>query len=249
MKIGVYGLGRFGSFWASSLAKCFPVVGYNRSPKLNPPQGVCLATFEELVECDAIILCVAISSIRQVLKDLAPHLKPGTLVMDTCSVKIYPASVMERVLPPQIEVIATHPMFGPDSGKDGIAGLPLVFSPIRCQDQTAETWRSLFRGMQLNVIEMSCDQHDREAAYSQGVTHFIGRVLDELHLAPTQLATLGYRRLMSIVEQTCNDPIQLFYDLQRYNPYAHDMRLKLNQALDTMLSVLDQYDPGDQDLR
>ena len=249
MKIGVYGLGRFGSFWAASLAKRYPVVGYNRSAMRTPPAGVPIVPLEELCACDAIILCVAISSFRQVLKDLAPHLRPGMLVMDTCSVKIYPASVMEKVLPQEIEIIATHPMFGPDSGKDGIAGLPLVFSPIRCTDATVALWRSLFTGMQLNVIEMSCDQHDREAAYSQGVTHFIGRVLDELHLAPTQLATLGYRRLMSIVEQTCNDPIQLFYDLQRYNPYAHDMRLKLNSALDTMLSVLDQYDPGDRDLR
>ena len=249
MKIGVYGLGRFGSFWATCLAKRYPVVGYNRSPKLNPPQGVEMVTLEELYSCDTIILCVAISSFRQVLKEIAPHLKPGALVMDTCSVKIFPASVMEKVLPQEIEIIATHPMFGPDSGKDGIAGLPLVFAPIRCQDSTVGLWRSLFKEMQLNVIEMSCDQHDREAAYSQGITHFIGRVLDELHLAPTQLATLGYRRLMSIVEQTCNDPIQLFYDLQRFNPYAHDMRLKLTQALDTMLSVLDQYDPGDREQR
>lgn len=249
MKIGVYGLGRFGSFWAASLAKSYPVVGYNRSPLRTPPVGVPVVPLDELFSCDTLILCVAISSFRQVLKEIAPFLKPGVLVMDTCSVKIYPASVMEKILPQEIEIIATHPMFGPDSGKDGITGLPLVFSPIRCRAATSDLWRSLFQDMQLHVIEMSCDQHDREAAYSQGITHFIGRVLDELHLAPTQLATLGYRRLMSIVEQTCNDPIQLFYDLQRYNPYAHDMRLNLTQALDTMLSVLDQYDPGDRDQR
>jgi hypothetical protein len=43
---------------------------------------------------------------------------------------------------------------------------------------------------------------------------------------------------MSVVEQTCNDPIQLFYDLQRYNPYARDMRMELKGALDTVMDVL-----------
>jgi prephenate dehydrogenase len=249
MKIGVYGLGRFGSFWASSLAKRFPVYGYNRSPLSNPPNGVTMVPLEELMACDTIILCVAISSFKQVLRSLLPYIRPTTVIMDTCSVKIYPASVMNQLLPLDVEIIATHPMFGPDSGKDGIEGLPLVFSPTRCSQHTADIWRSRFTEMRLQVIEMSCDQHDREAAYSQGVTHFVGRVLDELHLEPTQLATVGYRRLLSIVEQTCNDPMQLFYDLQRYNPYAHDMHLKLKQALDSVVSVLDQYDAGDEEVR
>jgi hypothetical protein len=43
---------------------------------------------------------------------------------------------------------------------------------------------------------------------------------------------------MSIVEQTCNDPLQLFYDLQRYNPYAKQMRRGLKGALDTVMQAL-----------
>ncbi|MHC1693561.1 MAG: prephenate dehydrogenase/arogenate dehydrogenase family protein [Sphaerochaetaceae bacterium] len=242
MNIGIYGLGRFGAFWASALAKKQPVAGYNRSPLSEPPQGVRLVPLDELLCCDTIILCVAISAFRQVVESIAPHLRPGTLVMDTCSVKTYPAAIMERFLPPSVKIVATHPMFGPDSGKNGVAGLPLVFSPIRCDALTSDRWRQLFTDMGLHVIDMGCDQHDREAAYSQGVTHFVGRVLDELHLEPTELATLGYQRLMSIVEQTCNDPMQLFYDLQRYNPYAHAMHGKLKHALDSVLSVLEAQD-------
>jgi hypothetical protein len=43
---------------------------------------------------------------------------------------------------------------------------------------------------------------------------------------------------MSIVEQTCNDNVQLFYDLQRYNPYAADMRLDVKNATDKILTRL-----------
>ena len=86
------------------------------------------------------------------------------------------------------------------------------------------------------------NRHDREAAYSQGVTHFVGRMLDELKLQKTQLATVGYTKLLEIVEQTCNDPLQLFLDLQRYNPYAQQMHNELNSAISTILALLTRMD-------
>lgn len=242
MNVGVYGLGRFGSFWAAELSRFVPVKGYNRSPMKTVPKGVSLVSKEELLTCDTIILCIAISSFKDVITSIAPMLKPNTVVMDTCSVKVYPVELMQSLLPADVEILATHPMFGPDSGKAGVENLPLVFSPIRCSKEHEQQWKEIFSSMKVKILEMDCQKHDREAAYSQGITHFVGRVLDELHLAPTELATVGYKRLMSIVEQTCNDPIQLFYDLQRYNPYAHDMRVRLNDALDTVLGVLDKYD-------
>ena len=92
--------------------------------------------------------------------------------------------------------------------------------------------------MGLEVLEMSEREHDEEAAYSQGITHFVGRTLREMGMAPTPIATQGYRNLMAIVDQTCNDPLQLFYDLQRYNPYAKEMRLSLQVAIEKTLNRL-----------
>lgn len=247
MEVGVYGLGRFGSFWATELSRYVSVKGYNRSKLDSVPKGVELVSEDELLGCSTIIFCVAISALEEVMTAVSPRLAPETLVMDTCSVKVYPAHVMLSKLPKSISIIATHPMFGPDSGKHGIAGLPLVFSPIRCTLKEESLWRNLYHEMQLRVLEMDCEQHDREAAYSQGVTHFVGRVLDELHLGPTELATVGYQRLLSIIEQTCNDPIQLFYDLQRYNPYAHAMQQRLKEALDTVLGILIEHDSNPEE--
>ncbi len=67
---------------------------------------------------------------------------------------------------------------------------------------------------------MTPDEHDREAAFTQGVAHYIGRVLSDLGIQRSPIGTVGYNKLLEIVEQTCNDPWQLFLDLQRYNP-AH----------------------------
>ncbi len=245
MEIGIYGLGRFGTFWGKEFSRYATVKGYNRTPLKEAPEGITLVSREELLRCETIICCVAISALEPVLNEVAPLIKEGTLVMDTCSVKVYPAQVMEKILPVGVNIIATHPMFGPDSGKDGLKGLPLVFSPLRGSAELFSRWRELFKAMELNLLEMSCDAHDREAAYSQGVTHFVGRVLDELALKPTEIATLGYQRLLSIIEQTCNDPLQLFLDLQRFNPYAPAMQQRLKASLDKVLDQLAQQE-GEQ---
>jgi prephenate dehydrogenase len=46
----------------------------------------------------------------------------------------------------------------------------------------------------LRVIELTLQQHDRLAAYSQGATHFIGRILQRMKFAPTPIDTLGAKK-------------------------------------------------------
>jgi prephenate dehydrogenase len=236
MKIAVYGMGRFGYFWASILAEHFEVAGYNRSER-EFPEGVKKITKNELRDYDTVFLCCAISSVEEVLKEIAPLIKPDAVVIDTCSVKVAPAEAMMRLLPETAGIIATHPMFGPDSGKNGISGLPIVFCPVREVNACFSFWHRTFTRLELDIHEMSPDMHDEEAAFTQGITHFIGRVLKELDLKESPIATLGYRKLREIVEQTGNDPLQLFIDLQRYNPHTEEMRIRLKKALDDTMRL------------
>ncbi len=242
MTIGVYGLGRFGTYWASLLSQKFRVIGYSRSAKQKLPEGITFVSKEEIVQADALFMCVSISSFEDVITDIAPMLTPGTTIIDTCSVKVHPAKVMQQILPKQVHSIASHPMFGPDSGKDGTEGLPMVMYPVTADERNFEYWKSVFLSYGMQVIEMSPDEHDHQAAYTQGVTHFIGRVLQDLHLPQSRIATMGYRKLLEIIEQTCNDPIQLFYDLQRYNPYTGEMR---NAVFNSFQHTLDMLEPDE----
>ncbi len=238
MKAAVYGLGRFGSFWAECLYKAgCEVIAYSRSE--HPlPEGVRKADEEEVLTAPVLFFCVAISSFESVLKRVGSRIGRDTIVMDTCSVKIMPSEWMKENIPSDRTIIATHPMFGPDSGRNGVKGLPLVMCPVSPVGKGYEEMKSFFLSMGLDVREMSAEKHDEEAAYSQGVTHFVGRTLSQMGMKPTPIATQGYRNLMTIVEQTCNDPMQLFYDLQRYNPYAKEMRLSLQVAIEKVLNAL-----------
>ncbi|MFO8065575.1 MAG: prephenate dehydrogenase/arogenate dehydrogenase family protein, partial [Spirochaetia bacterium] len=192
-------------------------------------------------------------AVEPVARELAPHMRPGTVVVDTCSVKLYPVDVMRRHLPEEVGILATHPMFGPDSAKNGIEGLPLIYWPERsvARDEHGaqgggeepggvDWWPEWFASVGLRTIRMSPDEHDHEAAYTQGITHFIGRVLDDLSVRPSPIGTVGYQKILDVVEQTCNDPLQLFLDLQRYNPYTTEMRAKLKASLERVLAQFDE---------
>ncbi|RKX87246.1 MAG: prephenate dehydrogenase/arogenate dehydrogenase family protein [Spirochaetes bacterium] len=243
MKIGVYGLGRFGYFWSELLGQKFEVYGYNRTLPVHKPKNVSLVSENKILQCDVLFLCVSISSLESVLLNISDRIKPGCLVFDTCSVKVYPVNLMKSILKNNINIIATHPMFGPDSGKNSVKDLPIVFIPVRDSGNFAKFWKNIFLEFEMRVIEITAEIHDKDAAFTQGVTHFIGRVLNELDLKESEIATTGYKSLLALVEQTCNDPLQLFMDLQHFNPYTHNMRQELNDSLKKTMDMLANADP------
>jgi len=239
IQVGIVGLGRFGLFWAQYLSRFFDVKGTSRRVIADLPPGVTQIPFERIGEMDTVFLCVSISSLEHVLPELSRHLRPGQTVIDTCSVKAYPVAQMIRFLPENVNIIASHPMFGPDSAVQRTDRLPIITAPVRGPDAVYSRWKASFFELGLQVIEMTPDEHDREAAFTQGITHYLGRILAAMDLKPSTIATLGYTRLLQVMEQTCNDPEQLFKDLQRYNPHTREMRESLRRAREATERLLD----------
>lgn len=234
--VGIIGFGRFGRYWAGMLSSDHRVLVTDKADLAEDAEQMGLE-FRSLPELcagsDTIFLCVPINQIESAVSHLKTHLKPGTLIFDTCSVKMYPTRVMlgEFDATEHIDLIASHPMFGPDSGALGVKGLPIVMWPLRVSNSRYREWYAYFEKQGMQVVEMSPDEHDSLTAYSQGVTHYIGRVIGELDLQETPIDTKGFKILLSLVEQICNDSWELFQDLQNCNPYTKDMRLGLEKAL------------------
>ena len=84
----------------------------------------------------------------------------------------------------------------------------------------------------INVLDMSPKEHDKLAANTQGITHFLGRTLKEFGISKTNLDTQGFRDLLNLVEQTCNDSWQLYSDLQSYNPYTKNTIQRLKESFE-----------------
>lgn len=240
MNVGVYGLGRFGYFWSKVLAQKNIVKVYSRNQSRETPENTIRVSEDELCSCDIIFLCVAISAVEKVLEQIKDKIGDNTIIADTCSVKMYPVEQMKKILKPGTPILATHPMFGPDSARKGVQGLPIVLSNIRLTDEQFSYWDEHFQSYGMDIYKMTPEEHDREAAYTQGVTHFIGRVLSDLELKSSGIGTAGYNDLLDIITQTCNDPWQLFMDLQRYNPYTKDMRDNLAKSLKKVMNSLEE---------
>jgi prephenate dehydrogenase len=239
MIVGVHGLGRFGSFWAGLLCETCEVWASSRDPLKTAPPRVRHVRPEEVFSLPTVFLCVAIYAMEDVLERMADEIRSDALIMDTCSVKSYPMDLMTRILPETVSILGTHPMFGPDSARSGTRGLPMILCPGRIAEADLDRWKTIFESLGLGVKIMEAADHDREAAFTQGIAHYIGRVLKDLGIHESEIATMGYRKLLEIVEQTCNDPWQLFLDLQRYNPYTRDMRKRLKKSLDAIMAAIE----------
>jgi len=232
--IGLIGYGRFGRLTVKNLAPDFEVVVHTRSQdkrKDIAAAGGRLVTLEEACTQKLIILCVPISAMQATLKQIAPLLRPDALVVDVCSVKVYPAQWMRELLPPTVEILATHPMFGPDSAAKSVAGHKIVLCPERITPDRYRKVKAWLGKKGVLIIETTTAEHDRKIAVSLALTHFIGRSLAEFGAMPLDIDTEGYKRLLHILGVVNNDTWQLFEDMHHFNPYAREKRQDFLKAM------------------
>ena len=230
--VGIIGFGRFGKVLANILQKGFSIKVYDENPSA-PFHGIENSSLKNVLDENIIFIAVPIREFENVINKIASSLKKGTTIIDVCSVKKYPTEIMEKKLNPSVGIIATHPMFGPDSFLSNNK-LKMMMHNTRDTNQDFKFWKRFFTDQGIKVMEMTPDQHDQMAAKTQGVTHFLGRMLKEYGIRKTQIDTQGFRDLLDLVDQTCNDTWELYSDLQLFNPYTENMIKKLKSATDSL---------------
>ena len=231
---GILGFGNFGRFMAKHLADRFELVvsdlpGHDIS-EAAAELGVKTGTLADAAGCDIVVLCVPVQHLEDLLKSAAEYIRPDALVLDVASVKVKPVRLMREYLPESTEIIATHPLFGPMSGKNGIVGLPFVFCPVRTT-RAAKVRAFLADTLGVNVIDSTPEEHDTQMAYVQGLTHFIGRALNRMRIPELNQKTALYDHLHAIVQTVNSDTYELFLTIQRENPRAEGVRQQFIEAL------------------
>lgn len=241
MSIGLIGFGRLGRLLVRHFARDAAIFVYDVAPRPREVRalGAVPATLEEACRQDIVIPCVPIAAFEALIKRIRGLLRPDALLIDVCSVKEHPVRVMKRLLPRSVQILATHPNFGPDSAALSLRGQKLVVCRVRISPDRYRQVRRLFERKGLDLVEMTPAAHDRKAAASLVLTHFIGRALIGFGAAPTGIDTEGYKRLLRILQTVQNDSWQLFKDMNRFNAYAGAMRrrlLKTMRAIDKKVS-------------
>ncbi|XP_044509012.1 arogenate dehydrogenase 2, chloroplastic [Mangifera indica] len=240
LKIGILGFGTFGQFLAKTMIKQGHILhATSRTDHSQLCHQMGISFFRDLgafleADNDVILICTSILSLSEVLKSLPLNfLKRPRLIADVLSVKEHPRNLLLQVLPAEMDVLCTHPMFGPESGKDSWKDLTFVFDRVRIRDEeTCSSFLQIFEKEGCKMLEMSCEEHDKLAAKSQLLTHIIGRVLSEMEIQSTPMNTRGFETLIQLKESTLKNSLDLFNGLFIHNKFAMKELENLQFALE-----------------
>lgn len=200
-----------------------------------------------VTESDVVLLSVPIQETARVIEEIAPFMKPGSLLMDVTSLKRGPMEAMLRWAPQGVEVLGTHPMFGPTIPT--IRGQTVILVPAagRCGSWLSPM-EEIFREGGARVEILEAEEHDRIMAVVQALTHFayisIGSTLRSL-----EFDVARSRRFMSPVYEIMIDFVgrilaqspELYASIQE-NPEARRVREAYIQECERLSKLADDGD-------
>lgn len=118
---------------------------------------------------DILIISVPIHHTSEVIRETAPFMKEGSLMMDVTSVKEEASKTMAEVLPDTIEYIPTHPIFGPRTTE--LDNQVIVLTPDKKGKWYDRVYNYLSR-KNMRIIETTPQKHDFMMSIVQVLTHF-----------------------------------------------------------------------------
>jgi len=232
--IGIVGFGPFGRLLVEQISpKAEAIKLYNRSEITSAlPANVTLVDLEELADCDGVILALPVSALEATLHELAGIIRPETIVIDVCSVKLVPMELMLRLLPEPVAVVGSHPLFGPQSITDDEK--PTV---VLCEgrDRAAlQTVTDFYRRLGWETVERTAEEHDKTMATVHGLTFFIAQSLIDMQLDTPSLPTGFYAHLQKLIDMQRHHTDDLTDTVEQYNPYAKAVRSRFLKAADEL---------------
>jgi prephenate dehydrogenase len=238
--LGLIGVGAFGEFMLKHVAPFFVTYVYDKYRDLadvTQTYNVTSVGFDKVCQCDIVVIAAPVNALQDIALEMKKHLKPGQLVMDVASVKTIPAAILRDTLPPGIDAISLHPLFGPQSGSQGIGGLNVAVCNVR-GSRVPGVIKFLEEDLKLNAIQTTPEQHDTEMAFVQGLTHMIAKVFVSMDVPKIQQTTKTFDLLCQMVELVRYDSDELFRTIERDNPFMAEAKAKFFSAIQNLEAQL-----------
>nr|WP_181501107.1 prephenate dehydrogenase [Methanococcus maripaludis] len=185
---------------------------------------------------DIVIISVPINVTESVIKEVAPHVKPGSLLMDITSIKERPAKLMAEFSKTGVFVLPTHPMFGPET--PSLNRQVVILTPTE-NEKTNPFFEKIKEFLEIEgakVIVVSPKEHDKIMGVVQGLTHFVyislGSTLKDLGIdikESRNFASPIYELMINIIARIIGQNPYLYADIQMHNPQIktiHDTFIK-----------------------
>jgi len=238
MKIGIIGFGAFGTFISSILEPYGTMYAYDPSSDIDS-SSVTPMQLDDVGQIDILILSIPLSEYEKTLVAIKPLLRPDTLVVDVCSVKVKSRDVMLRILEGHENILVCHPLFGPQTVKNGLdlTGHDIIVTNIvgGVAEQCVEFFDTTLK---LRVHKISAEEHDHVMAYVHVLTFFVARGLGNMHIADMPFKTPSYDMITALTNFDAKHTNELFMTIQEGNPYADVVRRKLLASFEDLENEL-----------
>jgi prephenate dehydrogenase len=195
---GVGGIGRW-------FAAFFEQAGYTVHVS---GQASGLRPAEMAATCPVIIVSVPIGVTQAVIREVGPHMKTNSLLMDLTSLKKGPVRAMLETS--SSEVIGLHPLFGP--GVPSLEGQNIVLCPAR-GDRWPPWVRDVLGKGGANLIETTPERHDEIMAVVQALNHLdtivLGLAIRKCGIAQEILQNFStpiFRGKLAMIDKVFSNP-------------------------------------------
>ncbi|HHW16438.1 MAG TPA: prephenate dehydrogenase [Methanothermobacter sp.] len=197
-------------------------------------------------DSDIVIISVPIENTFDVIREVAPVMRRGSLLVDVTSVKEEPARLMEELVPEGVDVLPTHPMFGPRIRS--LAGQVVVLTPLR-RSEWVDRAVSFLRERGARVLVTSPEKHDRMMSVVQVLTHFayisIALTIRGLGVdvgESRRFASPIYNLMLDTIARIVSQNPYLAYSIQVYNRYGERVRGEFMGAVERLEDLLRRED-------
>ena len=195
--LALVGTGLIGGSFALALKQAGAVrqvLGVGRNPDRLARAQQCglidrAVDWAEAGQADCILLALPVGETEAVLRQLAPHLKPGAIITDAGSTKLKVVDAARVVLGARVaDFVPGHPIAGseqsgPDAARaDLYRGKKIVLTPLaETRAAALETVKALWQATGAQVETLDAAQHDRVFAAVSHLPHLAAFALvDEL---------------------------------------------------------------------
>ena len=186
MLVSIVGLGLIGGSIGLALRKgrkpSWEIVGYSRHQE-TVAKALSLGAIERSTtslkdavrQADLVVIATPVLTVKEILSEMAPHLRSPCIVTDTASTKVQVMKWAEAILPPTVSFIGGHPMAGKETYGIQAAEAELFRGCTYCltsspstSQESVDTVTMMVKKLGAIPLFIDAEEHDRLVA---GISH------------------------------------------------------------------------------
>lgn len=195
---------------------------------------------------DLLVISVPIQHTSNVIREVAPFMKSGSVMIDVTSVKEEPLKTMKEALPENVEYIPTHPVFGPRTTR--LDNQVIVLTA----DKKGKWYDKVYNYLaskNMRVIETTAEKHDFMMSIVQVLTHFsfisTASAIEKLKVDLTESEDYEspiYNLMIDMIARIVAQNPYLTYNIQSMNNNGPKIRNTFAEAVIELRDVINNKD-------